>query len=176
MVPLDSEPPVRVILSHENITPLLLAKEELHYRTVQLEERNTALKVLLEQRQRDRGELEESLVRNLHREVMPLIDMIRGRVSEGGEEAELVALLRRRLEDILDPLLPRLELAGVILTAREAHIAGLVCDGRTTKEIAGLLRLSPETVQFHRKNIRRKLGLTNRAGSLRDFLLRQAKR
>jgi DNA-binding CsgD family transcriptional regulator len=174
-VPLDREIPTRVILSHENITPLVEAKEELQRRTTQLEERNIALKVLLEQRPNDRKELEESLVLNVHREVMPYLERLI-ECLPAGEAIGLAELARKRLLDIFNPLLRRLENNGIILTTQEARTAQLIRDGKSNKEIAALLYVSSETVQFHRKNIRRKLGLTKRGESLRAFLLRQAER
>ena len=45
------------------------------------------------------------------------------------------------------------------LTPREREIAGLIRVGRSTSEIAEALYISPTTVSFHRKNLRRKLGL-----------------
>lgn len=46
-----------------------------------------------------------------------------------------------------------------LLTAREREILQLVAEGRSNKEIAGTLHLSPLTVETHRKNILEKLGL-----------------
>lgn len=42
------------------------------------------------------------------------------------------------------------------LSKREKEIANLILSGRTTEEIANILKLSPHTVKTHRKNIFRK--------------------
>lgn len=47
------------------------------------------------------------------------------------------------------------------LTPRQQEIVRMIGRGRTTEEIAADLGLSAHTVNFHRKNIRRKLGLEN---------------
>ena len=48
------------------------------------------------------------------------------------------------------------------LTAREWEVVDLLCEGRTTDEIASVLVLSSETVRSHVKHILRKLGASSR--------------
>ena len=48
------------------------------------------------------------------------------------------------------------------LSKKEQEILQLLTGGRTNKEIASALRLSPETVKMTLKNIFRKLGVENR--------------
>jgi len=48
-------------------------------------------------------------------------------------------------------------------TRREREILGLIGEGRTTKEIAKLLQISPETVSNHRKHICEKSDIHNTA-------------
>ena len=54
-----------------------------------------------------------------------------------------------------------------ILTDREQTILSLVGEPLSDAEIAAQLKLSPETVEKHRFNIMRKLGLRSRAESAR---------
>jgi len=56
-------------------------------------------------------------------------------------------------------------------TPRELRVADLVGQGKSTKEIAELLHLSTETISWHRKNIRNKLGLNNKRSSLMTNLV-----
>jgi DNA-binding CsgD family transcriptional regulator len=50
------------------------------------------------------------------------------------------------------------------LTAQERRIAEAVAEGRSNREVASALFLSPRTVEYHLSNAYRKLGVTNRTG------------
>jgi len=49
------------------------------------------------------------------------------------------------------------------LTPRELQIALLLAEGRTTREAAAALFLSPKTVEYHLRHVYLKLGITSRA-------------
>jgi DNA-binding NarL/FixJ family response regulator len=53
----------------------------------------------------------------------------------------------------------------------EMQLVDLIKQGKLTKEIAHLLNLSKRTIDTHRQNIRKKLGLQNTDTNLRSFLL-----
>jgi two-component system response regulator NreC len=46
-----------------------------------------------------------------------------------------------------------------LLTAREREVLHLLAEGKSNKDIAGLLQLSPYTVETHRRNLQEKLNL-----------------
>jgi two-component system, NarL family, nitrate/nitrite response regulator NarL len=54
-----------------------------------------------------------------------------------------------------------------ILTARERNILARLAAGRSNRDIAEALAISPATVETHRKNIKRKLGIATTAGLTR---------
>lgn len=51
------------------------------------------------------------------------------------------------------------------------QIASLIRDGKSSKEIADILFISISTVNFHRKNLRAKLGLNKKQKILKTYLL-----
>jgi DNA-binding NarL/FixJ family response regulator len=44
------------------------------------------------------------------------------------------------------------------LTPREREVVQLLCEGKTSKELAGILKISAKTAETHRTNVMRKLG------------------
>ncbi|MCJ9690926.1 two-component system response regulator MctR [Rhizobium sp. PRIMUS64] len=69
------------------------------------------------------------------------------------------ALMGERAEEGSDPLTPR-----------ERDILGLIVAGRSNKEIADVLGITSATTETHRKNLKRKLGITTTAGLIRYAL------
>jgi DNA-binding NarL/FixJ family response regulator len=54
-----------------------------------------------------------------------------------------------------------------VLTSRQLQILVQIANGMTTKEIAGVLRISSKTVSCHRCSIMRRLGIHDAAGLVR---------
>jgi DNA-binding CsgD family transcriptional regulator len=176
-VRLDGPGPLRVVVSHEDITALKRAEERLGERERELEgktrdlgEINTALKVLLERREADRKEFEERVLGNVKQRVLPYLERLKGMRLQT-EAAECVRVVESNLQEIVSPFLDRLTSSYYGLTPQEIQVAGLVKDGKMTKEIARFLNISASAVDFHRKNIRRKLGLKSKKANLRSTLL-----
>jgi DNA-binding NarL/FixJ family response regulator len=149
---------------------LLKRENDLKDKSRNLEELNTALKVLLKQRERDREEFEQWVLANVENLIMPYIDELK-RLSLETKAASYISILESNLKDITSSFSRRLSAKYVNLTSKELEIANLIKGGKTSKDIAGLLNVSERTVDFHRKNIRRKLGLYNRKENLRSHLL-----
>lgn len=63
------------------------------------------------------------------------------------------------------------EYFGGRLTPRQREVLQLVAEGRSTKEIAAILRISPKTVEFHRNSIMDELEIHNVADLTRYAIL-----
>jgi len=135
-----------------------------------LEESNIALRVILEQRDRSREDLERAVADNVESVVLPLLSRLSSRIA-GEPGAVLLDTAMLNLREIVRPfaLVPESE-GGVNLTRREREIANLIRAGKSSAEIAQALYISYETVAFHRKNLRRKLGLDARGRRLASHL------
>ncbi len=145
-------------------------KEELKAQARNLEEMNTALKVLLKHREDDKAELEEKVLANVKELVLPYVEALKN-TRLGGEQVAYTSIIESHLNDIISPFLRKLSSKYRGLTPKEIQIADLIKEGKTTKEIAGLLNASVRAVEFHRENIRAKLGLKNKKANLRSYLL-----
>jgi PAS domain S-box-containing protein len=153
------------------VTEALRKRErELKAQSQHLEEVNTALKVLLQQREQDRKELAGHVVANVKELVMPYVHRIaKTRLTTG--QRTLLQILESNLDNIISPFVRRVGSRYLKLTPMEIQVANLVREGKTNKEIADLLCLSKNTILFHRQNVRRKLGLKNKKVNLRTHLL-----
>ncbi|OPL15576.1 MAG: hypothetical protein AVO39_07725 [delta proteobacterium MLS_D] len=58
------------------------------------------------------------------------------------------------------------------LTSRESQVANLVREGRNSRQIADILNISKGAADFHRNNIRKKLGINKEKVNCRSFLLK----
>jgi PAS domain S-box-containing protein len=146
------------------------SKEELEVKSAYLEEANTALKVLLRRREEDKAALEEDVLANVRSLVIPYIERLK-QSFPGPEQQAYLQVLESNLNSIISPFLRNVTLAHFNLTGREIQIANLVKEGKTNKEISGMLNLSIRSVEFHRDNIRKKMKLDHRKANLRVFLM-----
>jgi PAS domain S-box-containing protein len=169
--------PIRVVGTDTDITQRKLAEEalklrgkELQAKTINLEEANTALKVLLDKRDEDRKELEEKVKLNMKWMVMPYLQKLKKSALNERQEA-YSNILESLLTDIISPFTHKLSTQDLDLTPTEIQVAHFVKDGKTTKEVAELLNSSARAIEFHRENIRKKLGLKNKKINLRSHLL-----
>jgi DNA-binding CsgD family transcriptional regulator/putative methionine-R-sulfoxide reductase with GAF domain len=143
---------------------------ELEIKSRELEEMNTALRVLLKQREDDKRELEEKVLLNVKEFVQPFLQKLNDSGLNERQQSYL-NIVEAHIKDIISPFLRKLSSKYLNLTASEMQVANLVMDGKRTKEIALLLNLSEKTIEVHRKNIRKKLGIKNKKANLRTHLL-----
>jgi DNA-binding CsgD family transcriptional regulator len=138
-------------------------------RTTSLKESNIALKVLLEARGEDRAEMGSRLLGHINNLVVPYLEKIR---SAGIAEPQrtYLEIAATNLREITAPFTEQAGVQMKLLTPAEIQVANLIQQGKSTKEIAGLLHLSAQTIDTHRKHIRSKLDLSHKKKNLRTFL------
>jgi len=108
---------------------------------------------------------------------------IRGYVLKSQATAELVQAIQEVMrggrylspgisEAVVQAYLAKTDLPADPLTPREREVLQLIAEGKTTKDIAGLLGLSVKTVESHRTRLMEKLDIRQTAGLVRYAIRR----
>lgn len=134
-----------------------------------LQEVNTALGVLLEQRQNDRRGFEVSLLDNVEHLILPYIEKLK-KTGISDTQKIYLDILESHVEEITKPFIHKISSEFRGLTPTEIRIADLIRQGKTSKEIANLLGSTERAIIFHRQSIRRKLGLLQKKANLQSYL------
>lgn len=159
------------ITPKKNVEDALRQREkELREKNQRLEEMNTALQTLVKMREQDRAETQRVVSANLKRLVNPLVEKLR-RSGLNHRQKVYMELLADQLAEMASAGDPPFASHLLVLSPSEVEVANLVRHGHTTKEIASLLNLSARTVDMHRLNIRKKLGLHRKGTNLRTYLM-----
>ncbi len=172
--------PLRFVGTHTDITKSKIYEIELQQtrdnlqkmvkeRTSELEEANVALKVLLKKREKDKVELQRSVLKNFASLIDPYLTKLgNSRLSEG--QQLLVNILKANLNELTSSFSSSFAARWIRFTPAEIQIANLIKSGKSTKDIATMMNISSGTINIHRKNIRKKLGLTNQKANLQTVL------
>ncbi|MDP1992162.1 MAG: response regulator [Syntrophales bacterium] len=144
-------------------------EQALELKSRSLEEANTALKVLLQHREEDKTALEEQVLANVRKLVLPYLENLK-HLHLNENQAAQVKIAEENLKKIVSPFLRNLASNYLELTPREIQVANLVKEGKTTKEMTEILNISATAVDFHRKNLRSKFGIKNKKTNLMAFL------
>jgi PAS domain S-box-containing protein len=134
-----------------------------------LKETNTALRVLLKQREDDKTEIEEKFLLNIKELVMPYVYKLKAVHLESPYAANIIAIIENHLNEILSPFLSKLSSKYEHFSPREIQVASLIKDGMTTKDIAQVLNISTNSINIYRQNIRKKIGLSRKKINIRAF-------
>jgi DNA-binding CsgD family transcriptional regulator len=134
-----------------------------------LSDTKTALRVLLALREEDKSTMEEQLLTNLEQGLCPWLDRLK-RTRLDAEQKACVEMIEQNLMNLTSSSTPNISSRAFRLTPTEMQVAQLVKLGKTSKEIASILAVSKECVDFHRNNLRKKLGLNKQRISLRSHL------
>ena len=140
-------------------------------RTQDLEDANTALRVLLKGVETSRNDIEKRIVQQIKGLVLPHVSRLHHLLTDDETAQSYLELVERNLNHITSDFTGKLAQALEDLTPTEAEIVQLIVQGRSTKEIAKTLSRGTSTIDFHRNNIRQKLGLRHAGKNLRQHLM-----
>jgi len=145
-------------------------EQKVEERTESLAETNAALKVLLKRREEDKNELEEKVLANVKDLISPVMEKLKNSTLNASQKS-YVDIIESNLNEIISPFSLTLSSKYLNLTPTEIHVAGFIKEGKTSKEIADMMNVSPAAIDFHRNNIRKKLGLKNKKANLQTHLI-----
>ena len=149
---------------------LKIREKELQGKTIELEQMNTALNLLIKKREQDKIDIEERVSANVKQLIFPSLSKIRQR-NLNDEQRALLDIIHSNLREVTDSFTLRLTSKFIGLSPTEIRVADMIRQGQKTKQIAQILCLSQKTIESHRQNIRNKLGIKNQKINLRSYLL-----
>jgi DNA-binding CsgD family transcriptional regulator len=144
-------------------------EKEMDIQTANMQEADTALRVLLKKREEDKKKFSEKVLFNIKELIIPYLEKLKKTDLNENQKA-YVEVLESNFEELSNPLALKLSFKYFDLTRAEIRVAILIKQGRTTQQIADLLSLSPRTIDAYRANIRRKLKIKRKKINLCTYL------
>lgn len=153
-----------------NLEENLRTKEiELEKAISELDEVQTALKVLMDRSRIENEKVADLFLTQVKFGIFPYLHEIK-KETVTGRTREFLDLIESHLKAMTPHFSENISKLARQLTPTEIQIADLIRDGKSTKEISSLLNLSTKAIDFHRNNIREKLGLKCSKVSLKSYL------
>ena len=135
----------------------------------ELQEMNSALKVLLKQREEDKVNMEMNIISNIKTSVLPYIEKLElSGLAEG--QVRVSSMIKSLLGELISPFIRNVSSEFLGFTPNEIQVASLIKEGKNSKDIAEILNISLNTVHTYRYKIRTKTGLKNSKVNLRSYL------
>ena len=153
----------------ERTSELEQSRADLKIYSESLEKANEALKVIIAGIGEQKKEVETKITQNLNLTVKPLLDKLKSQ-----QLPDAAAILLQSIEFSLSNMFSSFGFDilkdGHLLSPKEMRICEMIRSGLSSKQIAKVLNISPQTVLVHRKRVRKKLSLAKSRTNLASFL------
>ncbi len=156
----------KVIERHRTRESLKVSEAKLWEQKTALAKKNVALQEILTQIEAEKKLVKENVAANVETLLLPALEKLR----LTGVSEKYVHLLKQNLHQLTASFGRRISEKNGKLTPKEIEICNMIRHGLTSKEIAGLLNTALGTVEIHRINIRKKLGIANQDINLASYL------
>ncbi len=133
-----------------------------------LENKNIALKEIMEQIEQYKTNTNQQLQANVNRVIRPMLQILADKLPTSDQH--LIGLLDSTLRDLLDPFVGKLDHLSASLTRRESEVCNMIRNGFSSKQIASVLHTSVCTVHNQRRSIRKKLEIADGVTNLESLL------
>ena len=101
--------------------------------------------------------------------ILPYLEKLKNK-RLGYKEKAYIDIIESNLNDIISPFVRNFSVKMFRLSPTEIQVLNLIKQGKTTKEIAKSMNLATSTIDFHRHNIRKKIGIKNKKINLSSYL------
>jgi len=135
-----------------------------------LEELNKGMEVLVKKKEKDKEEIENTILANVKMLIAPYFEKIK-KTKLDDRQKVFIDIIESNINEIISPFSRKMSIKELNLTPMEIQIANLIIQGAPSKKIGKIINISPRTVDTHRKNIRKKIGLNQKRANLRSYLL-----
>lgn len=134
-----------------------------------LKEMNNALRAIVNNRDDQKDALGERVLANTKTLVIPYITKLK-ETNLDGYQRTLLEIIEMNLHEIISPLLAKLTSLPMGFTPKEIQVATLIRDGKKTREIAKIMKVTKSAVDLHRNHIHTNLALSKRKVNLQSYL------
>lgn len=155
-----------ILVICNDITEHKKMEEELRKDKLSLEQKNMAFAELIEHMERTKNQIKEDIAINIEESIMPLLKKLR----LNDESQKYLDVILSHLSQIASTFGRILAQNSAKLSPREIEICNLIKGGMTTKDISEILYISTQTVEKHRQNARKKLGIAGKDENLTTYL------
>jgi PAS domain S-box-containing protein len=131
-------------------------EERLSSVVTELDRKQIAIHEVIDLAGAEIAKMKADVTANVKTAILPIL----ARLQLQGAPQKYIDLIKAELDELTSSFGARVSEPALRLSAREIEICDMIRDGMTSKEIAALLRLSVQTVGKHRRNIRKKLGIS----------------
>lgn len=155
------------IIERKNMERILRkSRTELWKQKTSLERKNIALQEVIGQIEVERNNIKNEISTNVNGILLPILEKIK--IKKG--KSKYLNLLEYHLKKITSSFGHKITEGQFKLTPREIEICSMIKGSLTSKEISVILNISPQTIEKHRKNIRKKLKVPDKKTKLTTFL------
>ena len=142
------------------------SEQELCKDKLLVEQKNLALAELLEHMERTKNKTKEDIAINVEEFITPILKKLKIK----GALPKYIKLLEHHLKELTSSFGRKITQRSTRLSSREIEICDLIKGGLSSKEISELLNVSYQTIDKHRRNIRKKLAIAKKKVNLTSFL------
>jgi len=145
---------------------LIESESKLQKQKLALEQKNIALKEIIAHIEIEKRKIKNDIETNINVVVSPILK----KLAIDKDPLKYVDLLQYHLRKLTSSFGSKITEKNLKLTPREIEICKMIKGGLTSKDISNLLSISFRTVEKHRRNIRKKIGISNKNINLSSFL------